>query len=115
MPIHGFHLMRMRDTVYSVVLPSRKMDTRNGVTRCGSPASPEQVANRKPPLGGIPQEANALGNAGDRLTWGRYARRHGDRMGSSLMADATDEGPPRTEDRTQVYILKVHVPSSEDE
>jgi len=50
------------------------MDTRNGVTSCGS--SPvllaEQATNRKTQVGGIPQEANALGKARDMLTWGGY-------------------------------------------
>ena len=36
--------------------------------------------------GGMPQEAKALGNARDMLTWGRYMRRHGCSMGKGLMA-----------------------------
>ncbi len=35
----------------------------------------EQAAGRKSSLGGMPQEAKALSNARDKLTWGRYEGR----------------------------------------
>jgi hypothetical protein len=38
----------------------------------------------------MPQEAKALGNAWDRLTWGRYTRRHRGRMSPGLMAGVLD-------------------------
>jgi hypothetical protein len=44
------------------------MDTRNGLTHLRLSRQLEQAANRKPQVGGIPQEANALGNARDTLT-----------------------------------------------
>jgi hypothetical protein len=55
----------------------------------------------------MPQEANAPGNAGDTLTWGRYTRRHRGRMGSVLW-----QAHKRTEDRTQVYTLSAQASSS---
>ena len=66
------------------------MDTRNGVTSCGSsPVSPsEQATNRKPQAGGMPQEAKALGNARDRLTWGCYTRGRRSKRSPSFMANA---------------------------
>ena len=66
--------------MYSADLKSQKMDTRNGVTRqrlseTALPSS-EQAARPDALTGGMPQEANAQGNAWDRLTWGRHTRGH---------------------------------------
>jgi hypothetical protein len=68
------------------------MDTRNGVTSCGSSPAllAEQATNRKPQAGGMPQEAKALGNARDRLTWGGYTGRHRHRKVKGLMAGVFD-------------------------
>jgi hypothetical protein len=44
------------------------MDTRNGITYLWLSGSLEQVTNRKPQVGGMAQEAKALGNARDTLT-----------------------------------------------
>jgi hypothetical protein len=68
------------------------MDTRNGVTSCGSSPAllAEQATNRKPQVGGMPQEAKALGNARDRLTWGGYTGRHRHRKVKGLMAGVFD-------------------------
>src|SRR3972149_4887436 len=48
------------------------MDTRNGVTSCGSSpvSTAEQATNPMPQTGRMPQEAKALGNTRDTLTWG---------------------------------------------
>jgi uncharacterized membrane protein YccC len=62
------------------------MDTRNGVTRQRLSQRWEQAARPYALTGGMPQEAKALGNARDMLTWGQYARRHGGRMSLGLMA-----------------------------
>ena len=50
------------------------MDTWNGVTFCGSPpvSTAEQATNPMPQIGRMPQEAKALGNVRDTLTWGGY-------------------------------------------
>ncbi len=68
------------------------MDIRNGVTLCGSSPAPlaEQATNRKPQTGGMPQEANALGNARDMLTWGGYTGRHRRRKVKGLMTGVSD-------------------------
>jgi len=81
----------------------RPVVTQNGYTERSNPQrlSPEGTSRRPgrmPLRRRIPQEANASGNAEDMLTWGRYTRRHGGKMGSSLMAGVAI----RTEDRTQV-------------
>ena len=78
-----------RDAAYSVDLKSRKMDTRNGVTRqrlsavavsatCGAGDQAGCLT------GGMSQEANAPGNTGDMLTWDRPARRRRGKMSPGL-------------------------------
>ena len=62
--------------MYSADLKSRKMDTWNGVTRQWLSQRWEQAARPDALTGGMPQEANAQGNAWDRLTWGRHTRGH---------------------------------------
>jgi hypothetical protein len=79
-----------RDAAYSVDLESRKMDTRNGVTRqrlseVGSQLPiAEQAARPDALTGGMSQEAKAPGNIGDMLTWDRRTRRHRGRIGLGL-------------------------------
>ena len=70
--------------MYSADLKSRKMDTRNGVTRQWLSQRWEQAARPDALTGGMSQEANAPGNAGDMLTWDRLTRRHRGRMSLSL-------------------------------
>jgi hypothetical protein len=62
----------------------RQMDARNGVTRQRLSQQWEQAARPDALMGGMSQEANAPGNAGDMLTWDRLTRRHWDRMSLSL-------------------------------
>jgi hypothetical protein len=54
--------------VYSADLTSRKMDTRNGVTRQRLSQQWEQAAKPYALTGGMAQEAKAQGNAWDTLT-----------------------------------------------
>ena len=79
------------------------MDTRNGITRVWLSEPSEQAANRKPQTGGIPQEANALGNARDTLTWGRSVGGSACTWSRSLVTDACG----RTEDRRD-FSLQLH-------
>jgi hypothetical protein len=84
--------------------------TQNGYTERGNPQW-LSVTSRRPGRmllrRRMPQEANALGNAGDTLTWGRYTRRHRSRMESVLW-----QAHKRTEDRMQVHTLSAQVSSS---
>jgi hypothetical protein len=54
--------------VYSADLRSRKMDTRDGVTRQRLSQQWEQAARPDALTGGMAQEAKAQGNAWDTLT-----------------------------------------------
>jgi hypothetical protein len=69
------------------------MDVWNGVTRQRLSQQWEQAARPDALAGGIPQEAKALGNTRDRLTWGRCTRGHGYRRSLSLMAGAWSNMP----------------------
>jgi hypothetical protein len=82
-------------------LKSRKMDARNGVTHQRLSQRWEQAVRPHALVGGMPQEANALGNARDMLTWGRHTRGHGCRKSLGLRQALKDL---RTEDRTKVQL-----------
>ncbi len=70
------------------------MGTRNGVTHQRLSQQWEQAARPYAMTGGMPQEANALGNAKDMQTWGRHARRHGGRKSLGLRRALMDTGCP---------------------
>lgn len=53
------------------------MDTRNGVTYRWLSRNREKATKPDAPMGGMAQEANALGNAKDMLTWVGCSGRQG--------------------------------------